>query len=82
MSKLLPPKIKKIDVLGVYPQGKRTYHGKKWGVAHYELAGEVKGVIDFPLPPECDDIHPVAIAAIMNAVTRGVYDGVKYTAAA
>lgn len=74
-------RIKKLDVIDVYPKGHnkgpKNYFGKKWAVIKFELVmkGEViEGLIDVPLPKDCDDIHPVAADAINKAVSRGTLE--------
>ena len=71
-------KIRKLDVITVYPSGEnkgpKRYFGKKFAVVAYELTHEIKGFMDVPLPAGCQDIHPVAIGVIMNAIKRGVFD--------
>jgi len=69
-------KIRKIDVLKVYPTETGTYFGRKWALVAYELSNDVKGIIDLPIPKDCDDIHPVAIGAIRGAINRGIFDNI------
>ena len=70
--------IAKVDITKVYPQddnkSPNNYFGKKWGVASYELNDGTRGVMDFPIPPECDDIQPVARRALNMAINRGTYN--------
>ena len=71
-------KIRKLDVITVYPSGEnkgpKRYFGKKFAVVAYELTHEIKGFMDVPLPKGSDDIHPVAIGVLMNAISRGSYN--------
>lgn len=69
-------KIKKIDVIKVYPTEDGLYFGRKWALIAYELSRDIKGVMDVPLPKECDSVHPVAISAINGIINRGTYDNV------
>ena len=77
-------KIRKIDVLDVYPKGERLYFDKKWAIIAYELQcghRDIVGIMDMPLPKESDDIHPLARDALMKCIARGtfaLYDKKEY----
>jgi len=66
------PKIRKLDIIAVYP-AKSLYFGKKWAVVAYELTGGIVGFLDVALPKDCDDIHPIATAAMLSTISRGTF---------